>query len=488
VLALLFVFGILCVFKAPGDPDFGWHYKYGEYIVQHGKILRQNTFSYTFTDYKWANSYWVSQVVLYLTHYYLGSLVAGLLFAATLSASTVFYVKAVSKNSRSTILLPVLSAILLFIEFSDNGVTNRPMFFSTLFLMFLVVILFNDFRETSTKPPNPAKLLVLPVLFLIWANAHADFILGLLVLGLYVIDRMIMTRVPQPPQEWAVRSGTRSEEAVASRLLLCMVGLLSIAVTLINPYGFGLWQTLLKESYPYQFSHISEWIPVNTNNLYYFIVYCTALGLIVSALIGAHRRLPSWYILALGAFCIASVRSQYFLRIAVIVGIPAFIAFWGNPLLNLRNTLSANLVKKIKAGLVALLALSTLSISTVFLTDVEQKYPKDALDFALANNIKGNVFNYYGWGGYMIWKYPQVKTFVDGRMPSWREGNKSVFEDYIKVTNAPKKNSKILSDYGVSWILCPKDSEFTKFLRTSNSGWKEVYSDDVASVFGIMCL
>ena len=232
----------------------------------------------------------------------------------------------------------------------------------------------------------------------------------------------------------------------------------------------------------------------STDNIYYFIVYCAVLGLLVFAFIGARYKLPAWYILALGFFCIASVRSQYFFRIAIILGIPAFITFWSDPLVDLKNVFSPSLINKFKTGFLAFLVLSTLVISTVFLTDVsqcvnpdywteKQEYPKEALDFALSNNIKGNVFNYYGWGGYMIWKYPQVKTFVDGRMPSWREGNKSVFEDYMKVVDAPKKNIKILADYGVSWILYPTDSELIKFLKTPNSGWGEVYSNDFSSIF-----
>lgn len=506
IIALTFLFGIFSVFKAPGDPDFGWHYKYGEYIAQHGRILRENIYSYTFPDYQWANSYWISQVAMYLTHQYLGHLIAGLLFAGILSASAIIYVKAVAKNSQPVILLTTLSAMLLFVEFSGSGITGRPMYFSTLFLMFLVAILFAD---------SGKKLLVLPLLFLLWANAHADFVLGLFIFGLYIMDKCVPAGVAGifegllNPALKKIRgcfwrgeaertdSGDRGRgSALVSvpKKFLPHLLVLSFLVTLINPYGIGLWQTLIKESHPYQFSYISEWVPASTDNIYYFIVYCATLGLMVSALIGARYKLPTWYILALGFFCIVSVRSQYFFRIAVILGIPAFITFWSSPLVDLKNALSPSLIKKVKASFLVFLALSTLIISSIFLTEAsqcikpsywveKQEYPKEALDFALANNIQGNVFNYYGWGGYIIWQYPQIKTFVDGRMPSWREGTKSVFEDYIKVVNTPKNNLKILDDYGVSWIVYPTDSEFVKFLKTPNSGWKEVYASEVTSLF-----
>ncbi|PIS22140.1 hypothetical protein COT50_03560 [candidate division WWE3 bacterium CG08_land_8_20_14_0_20_41_10] len=508
IIVLTFLFGVFSVFKAPGDPDFGWHYKYGEYIAQHGRILRENVYSYTFTNYQWANSYWISQVAIYLTHHYLGHLIAGLLFAGILSASVIFYVKAVSKNSQPIIVLTTLSALLLFVEFSGSGVTGRPMYFSTLFLMFLVAVLFGDFGK---------KLLVLPLLFLLWANTHADFVLGLFILSLYVVEngglavrlkgllnlaqKKWIRSLRRGEAERAESVGRSQKNALASvpakrtsNLFLVIIGITSLAVTLINPYGFGLWQTLLKESHPYQFSYISEWVPASTDNVYYFIVYCATLGLTVSAFIGARHKLPTWYILALGFFCIASVRAQYFFRIAVILGIPAFILFWSNPLADLKNALSPSLTKKFKVSFLVFLASSALIISTIFLTDAsqcvkpnywieKQAYPKEALDFALANNIEGNVFNYYGWGGYMIWQYPQIKTFVDGRMASWREGNTSVFEDYIKIVNTPKKNLKILGDYGIGWIVYPTDSEFVKFLKTPNSGWEEVFTSDASTLF-----
>ena len=462
LLLIVILFGVFCTFKSPSDPDFGWHYKYGEYLIQHGHILRENIFSYTFTDYKWANSYWISQATIYLSHYYLGHLLAGLLFAIVLSASTIYYVKTISKNFQPIMPLMVFSCLLLFLEFSIYVITGRPMYFSSIFLMFLVVILLRENRK--------GYLWFLPSLFLIWANTHADFVLGLVILGLFIVDKLLERPLLKITKE---------------KVMIVAIGLFSVVVTLVNPYGVGLWQTLIKESYPFQFNHISEWVPVTTGNVYYFATYCALLGIFVSALIGARHKLPLWYVLSLGLFCIFSVRSQYFFRIAAILGIYAFLVFWSPYLRDLKNTFSPGLLKKFKAGFLTFLTISTLVVVTVFLTEIspKQKYPKEALDFALANNIQGNVFNYYSWGGYMIWEYPQIKTFIDGRMPSWREGSKSVFEDYVKVVDTPRENIKILDNYNVNWILYPASSSLSKFLRGPNSGWKEIYSDDIASVF-----
>ena len=82
----LIILGALVLPSPPVDPDFGWHYKYGEYFVQNGKILRENIFSYTLPDYQWANTYWASQIIIYLLHNKLGafwlSFITGLIFSA----------------------------------------------------------------------------------------------------------------------------------------------------------------------------------------------------------------------------------------------------------------------------------------------------------------------------------------------------------------------------------------------------------------------
>ncbi len=509
LILTVFLFGLFALFKAPGDPDFGWHYKYGEYIVQHGRILRENTFSYTFTDYRWANSYWVSQVLMFVTHNFFGHLWAGILFSAALSLVVIWYVRVLGKRSNAGSILTALMATFLVVELSGTGVTGRPMYFSSIFLMFLTVLLLDD--------KNSARLWILPILFLVWANTHADFTLGLFVLGLYALDALAVAGFSAGPlnpalkivRKWfwrgeagradvAIGDSKRALASVPIKSLprLLMVAFLSVAVTAINPYGLHLWETLIKESHPYQFKHILEWVPVTTENMAQFTTYCAYLGFLTAALVGARQKLPGWYMLAVGLFCILAVRSQYFLRIAVILGVYAVLVFWSAYARDIAFTLSSQVVKKIKLGLLIFMLLSAFIVFTLFLDETKQStdkaywlekqgYPGKALDYALANNIAGNVFNYYGWGGYMIWQYPQVKTFVDGRMPSWREDGKSVFEDYISVVDSPAKSAHILDDYNVSWILYPATSTESKFLDFLSASplWRKVYEDESAALF-----
>jgi hypothetical protein len=44
-------------------------------------------------------------------------------------------------------------------------------------------------------------------------------------------------------------------------------------------------------------------------------------------------------------------------------------------------------------------------------------YPADASEFVLSQDIRGNMYNFYDWGGYLIWRLgPGKKVFTDGRI------------------------------------------------------------------------
>ena len=108
------------------------------------------------------------------------------------------------------------------------------------------------------------------------------------------------------------------------------------------------------------------------------------------------------------------------------------------------------------------------------------KLPYNSVVFVKKQKLQGRMFNAYAWGGYLIWQLPEYKTFIDGRMPSWRENDKSVFEDYIDITSDPKKYEKLFNSYNISWVLDKPDSRLVKFLKTKK--WKVLYEDKVSII------
>jgi len=110
---LLVLTGTFMLFSPPVDPDFGWHYKYGEYLFQNGKILRENIFSYTNTDYKWANSYWISELIMYTSYRFLGNVVPSLILSLTLSFIFLLVIKKHTDDALIVSLTHISSMVVL---------------------------------------------------------------------------------------------------------------------------------------------------------------------------------------------------------------------------------------------------------------------------------------------------------------------------------------------------------------------------------------
>lgn len=101
-------------------------------------------------------------------------------------------------------------------------------------------------------------------------------------------------------------------------------------------------------------------------------------------------------------------------------------------------------------------------------------YPEKAVEYIDEGKFSGKLFTEYGWGGYVIWKLPEKKTFIDGRMPSWRweapnEAESSwAFKDYDRVTKEGEYQ-ELFEKYNVGVVLWPTPGEPTSEAKVVNA-------------------
>lgn len=108
-------------------------------------------------------------------------------------------------------------------------------------------------------------------------------------------------------------------------------------------------------------------------------------------------------------------------------------------------------------------------------------YPKKGVAYILANLPKGEVFSDYGWGGYLIWKLPQKKVFIDGRMPHWP----NILKEFAQISTGEKDYQPVFDQYNIEAVLWPveKDNKNIKLLTAlRKAGWREVYRDKVSEI------
>ena len=271
----LIILGALVLLSPPADPDFGWHYKYGEYFVQNGKILRENIFSYTLPDYQWANTYWASQIIIYLLHNKLGafwlSFITGLIF----SAFVVFTIR--KQPYKNKFLIIILLSVLLY-EFST---TVRPLIFSNIFFLYL----FNTLLKYN---PKSKPFYFLPVIFLLWSNMHADFIIGLAIMIFFALHAVKKPYFKQ----------------------VALILVLSFMATLVGPYGIQLWKTLILEANP-EIISFQEFSPTYIQPIGTLII---GSGIILFIYLFKKENLNWFTFVLIGSFLLG-VEAIYFMRI-----------------------------------------------------------------------------------------------------------------------------------------------------------------------------
>jgi hypothetical protein len=101
--------------------------------------------------------------------------------------------------------------------------------------------------------------------------------------------------------------------------------------------------------------------------------------------------------------------------------------------------------------------------------------PVDAAAWILENRPKGEMFNPYNWGGYLIWSlYPHYRVFVDGRTDLYGD---EILGDYLKVQYARPGYEAVLTEHDIGFILTYRDDVLSTQLACTG-GWKKVYEDE----------
>ena len=113
--------------------------------------------------------------------------------------------------------------------------------------------------------------------------------------------------------------------------------------------------------------------------------------------------------------------------------------------------------------------------------------PHEAIQYLKSIDIadKANMFNGYNYGGYLIWNYPEEKTFIDGRMPHWRTEDRHLLKIHDEIQKVSKKGKEYFREYDIGYVLINRGAELAEWLKQhpQNETWEMTYQDFRYSVF-----
>jgi hypothetical protein len=232
--------------------DIWAHAKYGEWYWTHAATPPVEPLSpYSDKTTPFANVAWLSQVIYYLL-YQLGAWLAGgdaesrlrggaealrSFHLLLLIGRFTFLWLALRRFGGSAAWATVGVALYLF-ALRHEAAVQRPQAFG---VFFLTVILY----ALSAPALSRRAMALLPALFLLWANLHGTFVVGLAVLGLHTVGRAI----ERGPFDREVRR-------------LVIVGFLCALATLVNPHGPLLYKYVLGFSGHPNLKTMKEWWPM----------------------------------------------------------------------------------------------------------------------------------------------------------------------------------------------------------------------------------
>jgi len=355
----------------------------------------------------------------------------------------------------------------------------------------------------------------LPLIFLLWANLHAGFAAGLALFGFLILGNWWQNHKNKNPQ---------------SQNFEITIFLISFAVTLINPYGLQLYREIFSVLLSSDTAkYIAEWqTPLAFGSLYLEIFMAAVLFLLIKN----YKKYPLSIFLAAAVFSLAFLKSIRMMLPFLVIAMP--LAVSGIEFVK-QDIFAARSKKPFSPKQISLIKIAGWTILVVVLVFFNwelthyQFFPmpeKAALflqKYLEQNKTAHNVLNDYAWGGYLLWKIPDLRVFIDGRMDHWTDQNgNSAMKDYVKIfsvgdsadwqgilkkwqiTDIIMPNPDTSKDDGAlsQWLTITLQNHFSdngainqflfpastqdkrKEIETTllQNGWKTIYQDQIAVI------
>jgi hypothetical protein len=445
------------------DPDIWWHLRTGRWILANKTVPTSDIFSWHTSGQSWIAYTWLFDVLvsrIFDSWGLRGMLVlitaAGFAYTAWL---TVFLAR--FTNLRRAMILS-FSAYLAMMPLKSP----RPWLFTILFFTAELTLLW-----VARERNRPVWLLPIVPLFVLWANMHIQFVYGLGLIGLFALESLLPAAIrrklsiePPPPLP-------------GGRVWLLLLA--STLATLLNPYGWNLyrvvWQyatqtaplALVEEMQAMPFRSISNWIVL--------LLICLAIYVL-----GGLRRRNVLLISLLAVSCYFGFRSQRDTWFPVTVAVLALASGFRTSAPSFtRSRCIYPIAVPVSLAITLLLLVQDSRLSAKALRkEVELHFPEKASAYIASHRLPGPLFNSYTWGGYLIWRLPDMPVSIDGRA--------NLYEESLAMSTNTLRG-------GESWsrdpqlqkartILLEKDGALTSILRV-DPAFHLVYEDETAVVF-----
>ena len=478
-----------------GDASIGWHIRNGEQMLRTDSVTRTDPFSVTMGGHTWYAWEWLYDVAIAGIHYSFG--LNGVVFFTAVMISLTFALTLRLCLGRGADL-PITALLLaLSLGVSMIHLFARPHVLSWLFTVIWFQLL--DSSESVDSAEGRRRVWYLPALMLLWVNVHGGFVLGLVLLGLYLLSAAVRYH--------RRRDGEESRRLAQRLKTLAMVTVASLAVSLINPYGYELHVHVYRYlSSRWLMNHIDEFLSPNFHGVaqqcfvaillitivalaaartrpslsrVFVLLFATYSGLYAARNLPVSSLLLTLIVAPLWTLALAEARENSNLSLRLRAFVSRWQAFTGR-VGEVERGFGGHLWPAAAVFLGMLICAQQGKLGATQWMNVHfdpKQLPVQATAAIVQRGIPEPIFAPDSWGGYLIYRlYPQTKVFVDDRHDFYGE---DFLRDYLKAIRLTPDWDKFLKENHVNWTLLPTGSPLANMLEET-AQWNVVYRDGTA--------
>lgn len=458
---------IFCL-VSPTDPDLGFHIRIGQRFVTELKLPTDTWFNQPFQNSGWIAHEIVAESLIYLV-WQLGQFIALTIFFSLIMVAVAYLLLVRLKPKSASWLTHVPIALLTLCSLTYfTGV--RLQLFSWLFVSILYLGYF------AWKQQKPWPLWLWTIIFLVWANLHNSLVFALGLMFLFALFNLITNKI----SNW---------------IYWVKVFFIGAIASIIQPNlwraHLEFWRTLT-DNYKI---NIAEWQPTDINHsagllfIIIFIMFFISLlfikredipkidiPLFLIAVVMFFFGLMNLRNIPLSLICLLPVFSKAIYLVVGKIGPSEIPGILPRVTLILVNT-------GLIAGLIIIANNKWQTAASAYRLAEEGRYPIEAVRYLKDNKFpSGNVFNDYGWGGYLVYYFPEYRWFIDGRLPHLPIKNPlkpseklTALEVYQRLSNLGNDTDRLLDYYQINWVLVKRNSKLAIYLK--KVGWRVLHQD-----------
>lgn len=451
------------------DPDIWWHLQAGKWMVEHGTLPGTDPFSAYGESKPWVAYSWLFEVGMYGVVRVFGE--SGIILYTLVGAWMIILMLHRIIGARCSDFLVGSGMLAVSIVALSNLFTPRPWLLTILFFAITLEIMLS-FREGKQS----RWFWFLPLVYVVWANIHIQFIYGLGLLSLACIaplaDRCIQPFVDMRPlmvlgsAEWKKLLGLTALCVLATLFTPYQVRLYSIVVELSTQTG--MWEYAQEMQAP-AFRTVADW---------------AMLGLFSVTLVrlGGRRSWSSFEVLFLCVAAVFAFRSQRDIWFLALACLAIIVSNDSQSNLRQRSIVSLKVlgpaVPIVMIGVMCILGYRGVSESKI-VENTGKQFPVQAAAFVDEQGYRGALYNHFNWGGYLIWRLPHLKVSMDGRANVHGDAR---IKQSIKTWNGESHWSEDLELDGAGVVIAQKDMALPSLLRL-DPRFQLTYQDETAVVF-----